>query len=88
MASASEFDYQRAANNLRLIAYIGLAGDLVIAAVFVLLRPLANDIDYFIAAVMVASGIGMFVLVGWFLPKRYEIKAQAPQEIGMKKQGV
>ena len=87
MASKSGYDYQRGARGLRKVAYVCLAGDLVWAAIFVLLRPLSSDLDYYIAAFMTAGGVGVFVLLGWFLPKKNEMKTRSLQESGMGKQG-
>jgi len=84
MSSESGFDYQRAARNFRTIAYVGLAGDLVIAAVFVLLRPFGDDVDYYVAAFMVAAGVSFLTLFGRIFPKRYELRAQDPPELKTK----
>ena len=87
MVPDTGFDYQRGARGLRKVAYVCLVGDLVWAAVFVILRPLSSDLNYYIVAFMTAGGVGVFVFLYYYLSKRYEMKAQSAQEFRMKKQG-
>lgn len=56
----------------RLVGLTGLAGDIVVALVFVILRPLGGDLSYILAAVLVGAGLTLSYVFGIVFPKRYE----------------
>jgi len=63
--------------NLRLVAIVGIMGDAITALVFLLLRPIGTDVDYYIPIILVASGIYIFVMFYWFFPRRMKNRSSA-----------
>lgn len=45
---------------------------MVVALLFLILRPFDRDIDIYIAAFALASGAGLFFTFYWFMPKRLD----------------
>ena len=76
-AQAAEPSVEQRIRNLRLVAIVGILGDAIIAFVFVLLRPLGTDVDYYIAILVVASGIYMLVMFYWLFPRRMKSRSSA-----------
>ena len=56
----------------RLVGYAGLAGDVVVATVFLGLRPFEQMINYVLAAAIVASGIVLLYVFAVRFPRNYE----------------
>lgn len=56
----------------RLTATAGCLGDVVVALLFLILRPFDSDIDAYIAAFLLASGAGLFFTFYWFMPKKLD----------------
>lgn len=77
-ATGSEGELEQRTANLRKVATIGLAGDLVAAAVLILMKDSlgTGDMIYFLAAVLVAAGSAMFVI----LPRIPRMTAERARE--------
>ena len=56
----------------RLVAFMGLAGDVAIAAVFLIFEPFEPTITYALAAALLASGVFFTYLFGVRFPRNYE----------------
>lgn len=61
----------------RLTATAGCLGDVVVAVLFLILRPFDGDIDIYIAAFALASGAGLFFTFYWFMPKKLDSSQSA-----------
>ena len=60
-----EVSVEERSRKLRFVAAIGLAGDVVIAGVLILLRDMfpSQSFAFVIASVLVASGIALFIVL-------------------------
>ncbi|MEM0343763.1 MAG: hypothetical protein QXU73_05905 [Thermoplasmata archaeon] len=61
----------------RLTGTAGCLGDVVVALLFLILRPYESDIDIYIAAFLLASGAGLFLTFYWFMPKKLDSSQSA-----------
>jgi len=56
----------------KLVGYAGLAGDVVVATVFLALQPFEQVINYVLAAAIVAIGIVLLYVFAFRFPRNYE----------------
>ena len=56
----------------RLVGFMGLAGDVVIASLFLIFRPFDEVVNYLLALVIVASGLVLLYLFSYRFPRNYE----------------
>ena len=56
----------------RLVGYMGLAGDIVVASVFLMLRPFEETVNYVLALALVTSGLVLLYLFAVRFPRNYE----------------
>ena len=56
----------------KLVGYVGLAGDVVVATLFLGLRPFEQMINYVLAAAIVVSGIVLLYVFAVRFPRNYE----------------
>jgi len=82
----SEAELEQRSANLRKVATVGLAGDLMVAALLVLMKDSLGlgDVTYLIAALLAASGICLFV----FLPRIPRMAANRNREVVQKESGL
>ena len=57
----------------RLVGLVGLAGDVIVALVFIALHPIGQIASYVLAAILVASGLVLAYVFGVVFPRRYEL---------------
>lgn len=56
----------------RLVGFMGLAGDVVVASVFLMFQPFEETVNYLLALVLVASGLVLLYLFAYRFPRNYE----------------
>lgn len=56
----------------RLVGFMGLAGDVVVASVLLLLQPFEETVTYILALALVTSGLVLLYLFAVRFPRNYE----------------
>lgn len=56
----------------RLVGFMGLAGDIVVASVFLMFKPFEELLNYVLALALVGSGIVLLYLFAVRFPRNYE----------------
>jgi hypothetical protein len=56
----------------RLVGFMGLAGDVVVASVFLMFQPFDETVNYLLALALVVSGLVLMYLFAFRFPRNYE----------------